>query len=348
MGELRAVHAPAGTRHTRPGRGLTGPGGVQFARMSSQPGTHTLTADGVEAELADESPRIVTRAGALQVLLPAFGRARKSRRPLTRQEKIVRGVGIGLLLCATLAGVAVIAGYFLTKMTPSWFRPQNPQDPLVMAAARRVENSIATVLTRVRKPDGLAANQPASIGPDRWAIALSAEDANAWLSARLPRWMETECDPPLAWPREVGAVQVAFENGKIYVGANLASSDPSRPNAGRVLTATIEPVFDEDGALWTPARTIGMGRMGVPAGLILSAAAPAPSREREGKSQQPSGAPDQIVDMPQTRGVFNALAGNEPTLRTPVLKIGDGRRVRLIDINPRDGRLIVTFETITR
>lgn len=247
--------------------------------------------------------------------------------------------------------IGVIVVVLMARQTPAWFQPPaNPNDPQVMAMARRVENSIATVLTRIRTPDALAANQPASLSPDRWAIALSAADANAWLSARLPRWMETEYDPPLAWPKEVSAIQVAFENGRIYAGARLTGSGANEE--GRVLTATIEPTFDGEGALWTPARTIGIGRMRVPAAMILSAGAgtgPSTSHDEQGAGRHvSSGKPDDLADLPQTRRVLAAFAGRVPTLRNPVLKIGDGRKIKIVAIDAKDGRLIVTFETIAR
>jgi hypothetical protein len=306
--------------------------------MSSAPGTTTLTADGVEAGVVDVPPRVVTRAGLL-----SRGRARAGSKPLTRKEKIIRGVGIGLLACGTIAGVVVISAYFMAKMTPGWFVPQSPQDPLVIAAARRIENNVATVLTKVRQPGALAANQPASLGPDRWAISLSAQDANAWLSVRLPMWMESECDPPLAWPKEVGAVQVAFEGGRIYVGASLRAGGSE--DQERVLTASIEPIFDEHGSLWTPARSIGLGRVAVPAGLIMQAGAGGGGAEN---GASPTGMPGELADLPQTKGVLGALAGKVPALRSPVLKIGDGRRVKLVGMEAKNGKLIITLETLTR
>lgn len=311
--------------------------------MHSSPGTSTLTHDDVEPEVVDVPPTVVTRSGLL-----GWARPKRAGRVLTRKEKIVRGVGIAMLACGTLAGVVVISAFFMSKMTPGWFVPQNPKDPLVMAAARRIENNVATVLTKVRQPGALAANQPASLGPDRWAISLSAQDANAWLSARLPMWMESECDPPLAWPREVGAVQVAFEGGRIHVGASLRAGD----GPARVLTASIEPVFDERGSLWTPARSIGIGRVAVPAGLIMQAGVGSGGGSGGGgngsSGASTSGVPGELADLPQTRGVLGALAGKVPALRSPVLKIGDGRRVKLVGMDARNGKLIITLETVTR
>lgn len=318
--------------------------------MSLHPGTQTFAADGdVEnasdarehagAAAAPRRPHIVMHPG-----LRAFLERRRERtRHLTRREKIVRGVGITLLCVGTVTGVLVLGAFAFSKMRPGWFSPRNPSDPQVMAAARRIENNVATVLTKVRQPGALAANQPATLGPDRWAISLTAQDANAWLSARLPMWMESECDPPLAWPKEVGAVQVAFEGGRIHVGASLrAGSGPER-----VMTASIEPVFDDRGSLWMPARSIGIGRFAVPAGLIMKSVGVSNVPGNEGSSPA-AGVPGQLADLPQTKGVLGALAGKVPALRSPILKIGDGRRVKLVGMDARDGKLVITLETLTR
>lgn len=275
-------------------------------------------------------------------------RSRVLGKAKTRRERIVRIVALSVIASGSCVVLLIVTALVLSRNPPAWFAPPDGSDPDVIAAGRRIENNVATVLTKIRRP--APGTQPALAGaaPDRWAVSLSAQDANAWLCSRLAMWMECECDPPLAWPKEVGAVQVAFEGGRIYVAASLrAGTSPVSP--ARVVTASLEPVFDEDGSLWMPARTIGMGRMAVPASLILgSDTLSIPTSTRSAETGSQPGVPGQLADLPQTKGVLSALAGRAPVLRNPVLKIGDGRRVKLVKIEPQGGKLIIWLESVNK
>ena len=52
--------------------------------------------------------------------------------------------------------------------------------------------------------------------------------------------------------------------------------------------------------------------------------------------------------MPELRDIISSLSGDRPMMRTPVIRIGDGRRVRLLQLEPRDDALYITCQTLPR
>jgi hypothetical protein len=55
-----------------------------------------------------------------------------------------------------------------------------------------------------------------------------------------------------------------------------------------------------------------------------------------------------VASLPQTREILAAFAGRVAVMRTPVIKIGDGRRVRLLGLEPKEGALYITCQTLPR
>jgi hypothetical protein len=142
----------------------------------------------------------------------------------------------------------------------------------------------------------------------------------------------------------VEELQVEFLDQRIHVGARLRSSDGSHR---RVVTARLAPEFRDNGALWLPAERVGIGQLVVPGRWLLPDADDVEALATQAASTEaPSdGQVDQLKELPQARAVLRAFAGDSPVLSNPTIKLGDGRRVRLLALDARDGRLIITCLT---
>src|SRR5262245_44866853 len=109
---------------------------------------------------------------------------------------------VAVLSVAVTGGLIALA---LTHITPAWWGPAAADDAAVTALAAEVENAVVRQITAARPPasgDGPYASEP-------WSVSLQAKDANAWLAARLPRWLANQREG-FAWPPNLSSVQVAL------------------------------------------------------------------------------------------------------------------------------------------
>jgi hypothetical protein len=216
-------------------------------------------------------------------------------------------------------------GVALSRATPSWWRSIPREDPVLVSLARRVENSVQTQVFQNRpshREGGVWLSEP-------WSLDLSADEASAWLSVRLPMWISNQKDS-FRWPRELDDLQVEFQEGALIFGARL---DAER--GGRVLTATVSPRLDDSGRLFVPAERVNVGRLAVPASWVLDHARGAAARV----------IPTNLRELPETEALVNAIDGTQALVETPVFKLGDGRRVRLLGFNLDRGMLRITCQT---
>ncbi len=234
-----------------------------------------------------------------------------------------------------MTGTVMLIALGLADARPHWWREIDPKNEQVAAAALRVENGAATQLTQIRQ----AADSNQTSAP--WTIRISSADANAWLAARLRPWLESQ-SAEFTWPPELRAVEVRFDDGHIDVGASVGDRAFAAASPVRVITASLRPEFRASGELWLPAASTSVGRLSVPSSWMLSRAAPAAKRV----VSKPL--PGSIESMPELRDIISALSGDRPMMRTPVVRIGDGRRVRLLKLEPRDDALYITCQTLPR
>lgn len=233
-----------------------------------------------------------------------------------------------------LAGTLLLIALGLAGARPGWWRDIDPRNEQIAAAALRVENGAATQLTQIRR--AADSNQIS----DPWTVRISSADANAWLAARLRPWLESQ-SAEFTWPPELRAVEVRFDGGRIDVGASVGDRTVAASPV-RVITASLRPEFRSSGELWLPAASTSVGRLSVPSSWMLSRAAPAARRAGT------KALPDSLQSMPELRDIMSALSGERPMMRTPVIRIGDGRRVRLLKLEPRDDALYITCQTLPR
>lgn len=231
-------------------------------------------------------------------------------------------VRIGLAASA-LTCLLTLIGLALAKERPAWWRTVRRDDPRSLQIADQLENGIVNALfSREHSPEPGAASQP-------WRVSLDAGDANAWLNSKMPRWLEAEFERPMDWPEELREVQVDFRSAAVRIGIRISETD-------QVFWASIEPTLDEQGRLWIPARWVYLGRLPMPASWVLERA-----------RRNPGGiVPDDFTALPETDAMFRMFAGEVPAFEEPVVKLSDGRRVRLLALNSlEDGRIIITCRT---
>lgn len=239
-----------------------------------------------------------------------------NRRPLLRRARPwVLGAGVTLVL---FASVAVLASISLARMAPGWWRTIRADDPGTIAKAEAIENDLANVLYEVR-------NEDASV----WAVSLRAPDANAWLNTRFAQWL-ANADPEFRWPEEFQDPQAEFDDGLIHLGVRVV-----REGESQVLSASLRPTIDQHGALWVRVDSLHVGRLPVPEGWVVGRAGGMLSRVLPGR----------LLDDPAVAHILEALAGRLPLDDDPAFDLGDGRRVRLLGLQPERGKLRVTCRT---
>ncbi len=266
-------------------------------------------------------------------------------------------------MAAIIAAVGVPLALGMMARAPSWWRTIDPRSQSTVRAGTELENQIVEIVSRVRPAARSTTTAPYQSEP--WTIAIRAADANAWVNARLPKWVtnrgiESGAQPSSAqpregaaskssprtfvWPDEIEQVQVEFARGMIHIGARVsevteqAAGSPGKPavrvrGKPRIVSASLVPELAADGSLWMRAEGISLGSLPLPTSLLLSSAARAESLPR------------QLRELPETARLLQALAGEVPLTASPTLSPGDGRRVRVLSIRPEDGLLILTCRT---
>ncbi|MEN0019352.1 MAG: hypothetical protein AAF747_00550 [Planctomycetota bacterium] len=234
-----------------------------------------------------------------------------------------------LLLAGT--SVAVVFTRALVRSAPPWWRSVDAQDPRVADLAVRLENAVVTHLTSARPTaSGLAADEPWR--SEDWSVAIGAPEVNAWLNARLPSWLASNTDFD-QWPDELDDVQVEFRDGLVRVGVLVRAGA-----AQQVLSADLRPSVRPDGSVWLPAEWIHIGRLPVPASWVLGDA------EEDGREY----IPEPLLASGDAGDMFEVFEGLAAAGTEPIVSLGDGRQVRLLDVEPRDGRLVLTLRTERR
>lgn len=251
-------------------------------------------------------------------------RGARRLRAAQRRRRLITGLAGAavLVLCS-----AVLSGLLLARAAPVWWVPVDTNDPAVRRLAEKVENQVVSAGHKFRGAVRANADGTTATGDD-WSFVLSVAEANAWLNVRLPRWLSNREDA-VKWPAELTQMQVMFDGQRVRVGV-MATRGEGTP---QVLAAVLEPRL-RDGALWLTAERFSVGRLPIPAGWVLAGV-------REHRDMVPSG----VREMPETDLLLAALAGERPVLQEAVVRLGDGRRVRLLGIEAAGGKLEVRCRT---
>ncbi|MBK9188557.1 MAG: hypothetical protein IPM33_06320 [Phycisphaerales bacterium] len=232
----------------------------------------------------------------------------------------------GLVLSVTIT--LVLMGLMLTRGVPIWWRSVSSDDPRTRELGESLENGVVRQFSAVREPDP---DSPHAWRSKPWAVSLHASDANAWVATRLPKWLANQ-ERGVAWPGEISEVQIEFADEAVKVGMRVRVR-----GRDQVLSAEVVPEIRADGSLWMPATWVRVGRLPVPASWVLE-------RAQEGGGLLPRA----VLELPETREMFDIFLGRRPVVHEAIIGVDDARRVRLLKIVPRDGRLELTARTEAR
>ena len=206
----------------------------------------------------------------------------------------------------------------LAAQTPEWWTPPDATDPETVETAKAVENGVTTLLHEKRA------------GAEPWTMRLSEHDANAWLAARLRDWIENQ-DGDVEWPRQVTGVLLDLRAGALTIGVSVNEGEKAM-----VVSATLAPRVDGEGALWIPATSFHIGQLTVPGSWILRA------------SDSPLRAilPKEAATSEGLASALDVLSGDAPLARRPWFRLSDGRRVRVVNIQVEMEQLLVTCQEL--
>lgn len=151
---------------------------------------------------------------------------------------------------------------------------------------------------------------------ESWELVIDEAGANEWLSTRLMDWMRSQV-PPLSLGGGVGAVRVMFRAGVVYAAAEL--------DRGRIVTVGASPIVDEQGRLVLSIRSASVGRLGLPAAWAARALSPGSARA----------------------GPIR-FDGDGMVVGEPILRLADGRRVRVVGAETGEGSLVLRLKTLGR
>ena len=253
----------------------------------------------------------------------------------------LRRVVFVLVTVAVFLGGLGLTGWVLARSRPSWWRPIDPASTELLGAAQRLENGAVTALyDRPADPAGATGTAGSP-----WVAAINQDDAVAWLNTRFPDWLR-DAARLQSWPPEVREIVASFENGLVTLGVRLVSNS----GAEQFFSLGIRPRIDAQGRLWTPAESLWIGNLPVPVGLVFTRSAQ-PGAQQGDAAQSAAlldargKVPAPLRDLPELGALGRALAGSHPIVNDPVVKLGDGRAVRLLSVTTDKGRLLLTCRT---
>jgi len=276
-------------------------------------------------ERPDSTPNTLRRRwDALRGAMPPLPPLRPLPPIPSRWRRLLAPIGAGLIVA--ICGLLLL-GMGLMRASPSWWRTVLREDPATIRLAKDVESRITSTIydTHPIVPSAATHAQPGTL----WYIEVDAPSANAWLNVRLPMWLANQKEQ-FRWPRDMTDLQVDFRNKRVTLGASVRAGDRTQ-----VLTATIDPYVDDKGRLWLPASGVSLGRLDIPGPWVVRAV----------RAQASRYIPPRLRDLPETQLLFRAFQGETAIINNAVFKLGDGRKVRVLDIQPKDGMLAITCRT---
>lgn len=228
---------------------------------------------------------------------------------------------------AALITIAAIFAITQARRPPLWWQPIDPANAALQSDAQQLENWLSSQLTLIRPPAAdLRPGEPWR--SDIWRFAIDEHDANAWLNINLPKWLAAE-NGDIAWPDDVAAIRVSFTPGRMNLGAAIDRNDNAR-----FLSASVDVTMADDGSLWMPARGLRLGNMPIPPRIAYAYADSAThidQRRREPLNQ-----------------LLRILKGAQAASLQPVIRMDNGRQVRILDIALENQRIVVTCQTELR
>ncbi len=210
------------------------------------------------------------------------------------------GVAIGAVSATIVLGGVLIVGVARLNDVPAWWK--RAQEAMGDAStiglqAEQLENAVTTQLTAIRDP-----------ADPRWTVAMTPEQANAWLDARLVDTITTHMGQE-AWPDEIERVLLGVIEDQLILGVRA-----KHQHGSMILWAHVQLELDAQGELWAGLSNIHAGRVWMPTRVlgVLGRGQPSGSKLRIGSAQ---------------------------------LELGDGRIARLLALRVNAGRVELALET---
>ncbi len=222
---------------------------------------------------------------------------------------VIASVVIVLVAVAIVGG---IAAWRLTWLEPAWWPQDVAAKEQTEALADRVEYRIAEDAHKVR-PDA-----------DPWRLRVRDDQVNAWLTSRLPEWLEHSEN--VTWPSQLGTPRVRFGEGGVSIG--LSFDDRGRR---RYVVADLEPQI-VDGRLSLALNGVSLGRLRIPGASIQTLL-----------EHYSDVVPERFIEDPAVRRILDLLVKEQRF--EPSFDLTDGRKVSLVDVVSGDGELIIECET---
>ncbi len=222
---------------------------------------------------------------------------------------VLATVAMVLVVVAIAGG---ITAWRLTWVKPAWWPEDVAANEQTEMLADRVEYRIAEEVHKVR-PDA-----------DPWKLRIKDDQVNAWLTSRLPEWLEHSEN--IDWPSQLGTPRVRFGEGSVTVG--LSFDDNGRR---RYAVAEFDPQII-DGRVSLALNGVSLGRLWVPGASIQSLI-----------EHYRDVVPEGFLEDPAVRRIVDLLVKEQRF--EPSFDLTDGRKVSLIDVVSGDGEMIIECET---
>lgn len=223
------------------------------------------------------------------------------------------------ILLALLEAVAiaiVIAALVLWRLTwtaPDWYAPPNPSDQAIINLADTVEYRLVEEAQKIRPPQA-----------DHWTLRVQESQINAWLSARLPKWIAHEGD--ITWPPQLGTPQIRIQPEGISIALPI-----DRNGSSRTIVARLKPAMAGEMLVFRIDR-LALGRISLPGEPLANL------------FQRLTAAAPQAADDPRIKTALDLLSRGQGV--DPNLKLQDGRRIRLINFTLGEGRIDLIVQTL--
>ena len=249
------------------------------------------------------------------------------RQRCRRHRRIWIGAGVTLI---ALGCIAFVAASVATRLTPAWWDTAIDLDDHSIDRARGFESALVTELNRVRAGTRSDLASPWKSQP--WAVAMQSGDMNAWIEHVAPKWIATR-EQTGSWPRELVQMRISFGSDSWHIGVQIMSG-----NRTHFLAVDVTPRFEQDGSLWLTAHSVEVGRLQLPASLVL----------RRAPELFEHYLPPSIRGDPRSACLLDALKGNTPLAVEPAIHLADGRRVRILELHSTLNRLEIVARTERR
>jgi hypothetical protein len=236
--------------------------------------------------------------------------------PRRRVKRFILGVLLSLLL---IGAALAYTAWRLSWQRPEWYAPPDPKDVRIATLADDAEYRLLEQTQKVRPAE------------EQWTLRLTAAQINAWLSARLPAWIEHDAN--LRWPEQIGTPQVLIDDEGVRIAVPVTTGAPASGGTTRTVVATLLPSITSDGRLSLKLTSIALGKVWVPGQpltrLVNALREAAPEFLNDARVQQ-------AIDM---------LAGKQ-TL-PPDYDLADGRRVRVKAVRLTNGAIEMSATTLS-